>query len=357
MEPVRTNRFSSIPSATGGIARLACDRLRAAGKDLGPLVAAAGLTVEDIDDKARRIGVGAQIKVLELAAKELRDEYLGFHLASGFELGEIGLLYYVLASSDRLADALRNAARYSGVMNEGVRLRLSLQGSTEIALAYENVDRASDRHQIEFWLVALVRVCRAVTGNRLAPRLVKVRHARPGEHPEFRAFLGCDVQFAADADVIEFPLLFSTLPIVGADVHLNKLLLHYADQALGRAPSQRNTVRSRVEDVVTQLLPHGRANASEVARRLGTSRRSLSRALSAEGTTFSEILDQLRAALAERYIKEEELPISQVAWLLGYSEISSFTHAFGRWTGMSPSQFRSEGREPPQSRGEAPSRI
>ena len=82
---------------------------------------------------------------------------------------------------------------------------------------------------------------------------------------------------------------------------------------------------------------------SEIARRLGMSRRSLSRALAGEGTTFSEILDQLRAALAERYIREEELPISQIAWLLGYGEISSFTHAFARWTGVSPSQFRTQG--------------
>jgi len=343
MEPQQTRRFGSIPSATGGIARLACDRLRAAGKDLSTLLAAAGLTLEDIDDKTRRIEVSAQIKVLELAARELGDEYLGFRLATEFELGEIGLLYYVAASSERLAEALHDAERYSTIMNDGVRLRLSLQGATEIALSYENVDRQSDRHQIEFWLVALIRICRAVTGNRLAPRLVKLQHSRPGTPPEFRAFLGCDVEFAADADVIQFPLSYSSLPITGADIHLHKLLLNYADEALGRTSTQRDTTRSRVEDLVTKLLPHGRANVSEIARRLGMSRRSLSRALSAEGTTFSVILDQLRAALAERYIREEELPISQVAWLLGYGEISSFTHAFARWTGVPPSQFRNQG--------------
>ena len=246
MEPQQTRRFGSIPSATGGIARLACDRLRAAGKDLSTLLAAAGLTLEDIDDKTRRIEVSAQIKVLELAARELGDEYLGFRLATEFELGEIGLLYYVAASSERLAEALHDAERYSTIMNDGVRLRLSLQGATEIALSYENVDRQSDRHQIEFWLVALICICRAVTGNRLAPRLVKLQHSRPGTPPEFRAFLGCDVEFAADADVIQFPLSYSSLPIVGADSHLHKLLLNYADEALGRTSTQRDTARSRV---------------------------------------------------------------------------------------------------------------
>ena len=58
---------------------------------------------------------------------------------------------------------------------------------------------------------------------------------------------------------------------------------------------------------------------------------------------FGMILEELRAALARRYLKDRELPISEIAWLLGYREISSFTHAFKRWTGMNPRQFRSSG--------------
>ena len=72
------------------------------------------------------------------------------------------------------------------------------------------------------------------------------------------------------------------------------------------------------------------------------STRTLARKLNAEGVTFADILDQLRSALAQRYLSERELPISEISWLLGYSEVSSFTHAFKRWTGKTPRQFRSE---------------
>src|SRR4029077_6292586 len=102
------NGLSSIPSATGGIARLACDRLRDAGISLAPVISGAGLTTEDIQDHKRRLDASVQVRVLELAAKELQDDCFGFRLARHFELGEIGLLYYVMASSERLADALRN---------------------------------------------------------------------------------------------------------------------------------------------------------------------------------------------------------------------------------------------------------
>ena len=99
-------------------------------------------------------------------------------------------------------------------------------------------------------------------------------------------------------------------------------------------------VRSKVEDILSNQLPHGKATASEVARRLGMSSRTLSRKLGEEDTSFVEILDQLRAALAKRYLHDKTLPISEIAWLLGYREISSLTHAFKRWTGTSPGRAR-----------------
>ena len=325
----------------GGIARLACARLREQDKDVAAVLSKAGLSVEEASDPTIRLEVRSQIKILELAAKELGDEFLGFHLACNFDLREIGLVYYVIASSEPLADALRNCERYSRINNEGVRLSLGLDRATSIALDYVNVDRWSDRHHLEFWMVTLVRICRQVTGNRLAPRQLKVRHLRTDPPAEFTTFFGVDVEFGADADEIAFPPTAASLPIVGQDTYLNNLLRRYAEEALAHRPRQPESIRSEVEQIVPQLLPHGRATAPEVARRLGTSSRTLSRKLGDEGVTFAEILNELRLALAKRYLSDRELPVSEIAWLLGYREVSSLTHAFRRWTGMTPREFRS----------------
>ena len=88
--------FQSMPSATGGIARLACARMREAGRGMANVVSEAGLTVAEVKDPSLRLKVRTQIKLLELAARELQDEFLGFHLARNFDLREIGLLYYCL---------------------------------------------------------------------------------------------------------------------------------------------------------------------------------------------------------------------------------------------------------------------
>jgi AraC-like DNA-binding protein len=316
------------------------------GKDLAVVLSNAGLTVEEIADPANRLEVATQIKILELAAEELEDEFLGFNLGRSFDLREIGLVYYIMASSEQLADALRRAERYSGIVNEGVRLNFGLATNAAVALEYLNVDRHSDRHQIEFWLVTLLRICRQVTETRLAPLQLKMRHFRTGTPSEFKLFFGRDVEFAADSDEIVLSGSMVSLPIVRRDTHLNALLRQYAEEALANRQGQRASVRSEVERIIPQLLPHGRAGLSEVAGRLGMSSRTLSRRLREEGVAYTEILDELRLALAKRYLSDPALPVSEIAWLLGYRELSSFTHAFRKWGRMTPRQFRSLGGRP-----------
>jgi hypothetical protein len=122
-----------------------------------------------------------------------------------------------------------------------------------------------------------------------------------------------------NADEIWFPQPIALLPVVGRDERLNELLRRYAEEALARKPQERLTDRSRTEDVLSKLLPHGRATISEAGRRLGMSPRTLSRNLAEEGISFAEILDELRAALANAIfvIKSCPLPNRMAAWLSG----------------------------------------
>ena len=131
------------------------------------------------------------------------------------------------------------------------------------------------------------------------------------------------------------------MPVVSADPYLNKLLIRYFEEALARRPTNRGSFQTTVENAIVPLLPHGKVRVGEIARRLGVSQRSLARRLSFEGLTFSDVLDSLRTDLAERYLTEVDLSISQIAWLLGYQEVSALTHAFKRWTGTTPREARS----------------
>ena len=343
MRTPRTSPLHSVPGATGAISRLVCARLRAAGLELEPFLSAAGLNTRQMEDFHCRIDVRAQIKLLNIAADALNDDFLGFHLAREFEPREVGLVYYVIASSSTLAEAMSKAERYCRLVNEGIALRFKVNHSAVIALDSMDFDRQLDRHQMEFWAFGMVRICRLLTGMRIAPLRLRWMHLRDVVPDEVRSFLGCNIEFGANSDEIILPKATAVLPLVNADTHLNTLLTAYAEDALAHRASHAAHIRSRVERAIAPLLPHGKATVSEVARELGISQRKLARLLSAEGLTFSAILQQFRLDLAKAYITHRELSISQIAWLLGYGEVSAFTNAFRRWTGTTPREMRVAG--------------
>jgi AraC-like DNA-binding protein len=132
------------------------------------------------------------------------------------------------------------------------------------------------------------------------------------------------------------------MPVVSADPYLNKLLIKYCEEARSHREAGRHTCRVAVENAIAPLLPHGRARADEIARQLGMSLRTLERRLGSEGLTFTGILSELRVDLAKRYLLEEDLAISKIAWLLGYQDVGGFTHAFKRWTGKAPREARAQ---------------
>jgi AraC-like DNA-binding protein len=337
-----TRRLGALPTATGGIARLACARLEQAGIEVRPLLKKAGLTAAQIKDPDVRINVQHQITFLNLAAKALRDDLLGFHLAQQLDLREIGLLYYVLASSESLGEALRRAARYSSVVNEGISLTLLEGRDVAMTFDYVGVARHLDRHQIEFWMTIVTRLCRQLVGLRLAPLRVRLTHRSNSNTSEFAASLGEDIEFGARTDEVAFAAAAKDMLVVSADSYLNDLLNAIFEEALARRPKNRASFKLVVENAIAPLLPHGKARAAELARRLGMSQRTFSRRLALEGLTFSEALENVRRALVEQYLTDQGLSISQIAWLLGYQEVSAFTHAFKRWTGKTPKAARAE---------------
>lgn len=333
-------RAGAHPTASGALTRLAYARAKAAGIDVERRLRGARLSLRQIEDPGARLRVRDQINFLNLIASDLRDDFLGFHLALEPDLREIGWLYYVSASSQTLGEAMRRAARYGSIVNEGISLHYVDNGGLVATINYVGVSRHPDRHQIEFIMAILLRMCRQLTNLRLSPTRVKFVHRRDHICAEFIEFFGSELEFGAAVDQAIFEPSIGDVPIASADPFLNKLLIAYCEDALARRPDHRPSFRSSVENAMVPLLPHGKARSSEIARRLGLSQRTFARRLSFEGLTFFGVLEGLRRDLAERYLADKDLSISEIAWLLGYQEVSAFSHAFRRWTGRTPRQIR-----------------
>src|SRR5215813_6685227 len=197
---IDSRHLGTLPTATGEIARRAYARARQAKVELGPLLQQSGLTRQLIEDSDARINVRAQIKFLDLVANALRDNCLGFHLAESAELRELGLLYYVAASSETLGDVLQRAARYSSIANEGLSLKYRAGPDNTIEFRSIGVAPHLNRHQIEFFMTVLLRICRKLTRVRLVPSRLQLAHRRCEDCSELSTYFGKSMDSAAGVD-------------------------------------------------------------------------------------------------------------------------------------------------------------
>lgn len=352
-------RLNAIPSCEGLMTRLAYAHARKAGIDVAPILRRAGLSVHDVGDERVALKVPAQINALNLIAAALHDRLLGFHLAQTMDLRQAGFLYYLAASAATLGQALQRIARYSATFNEGIRLQTDIGETLRVGFAYAGVSRQSDRHQIEAWTTAIIRCCRQITGRELRPVALRLMHQRIPETSELDSFFGRTVEMGAERDEVAFAGEVARLPVVNADPYLSRLLIGVCEQVLAKRKARTGVLRADVENAIAALLPHGQARLENVAQRLGVTPRTLRRKLAIEGVTFAGVLEDLRLALARHYLAEHQLSISRIAWLLGYTEVSAFSHAFRRWTGRTPRADRSRGGRRPSGavRGRPPVRA
>jgi AraC-like DNA-binding protein len=337
--PAATTTPSSRQSA-GVLTRAAYHYAKSRGADVDTLLRLANVSREVIDDRTATVGSSNQIRFVQLVADALRDDLFGLHLAESLDFRELGLLYYVGASADSLGTALRRTERYIGLQNDGVRFKVSRGKTLSVRFHYIGVARHTDIHQIEASIALVIRILRYLTGRSLTPARVHLIHARASHKADLERLLDASVETGAAADEIEFPAESWDLPIVSADPYLHGLCVQACEQALARQNENVSPLKVQVENAIASLLPHGHATHDRVAAALGMSPRTLARRLSESGHSFAAILDGIRSALADRYLADRALSISQIAWLLGYAEVGTFTRAFQRRSGMTPSAAR-----------------
>ena len=248
-----------------------------------------------------------------------------------------GLLFYAASAAHNLGETLALFIRYARLVNESLRLALASHPEG-VALEFDfvGVSRQRVRQNTEFWIGTMIKASRQITGRHIRPIRVACPHVRNSDLREFERFYGCPVEFNAPTGQLVFSNKTLALPLLTRDPRLLETLRPFCEAAARARNTPVGSLRAAVEDEVQRQLPHGRVSAPTVAKVLALSVRSLSRRLSEEGTTFVEVVDQMRHSLALQYLKEPGFASAQIAWLLGYEGQTSFNHAFRRWTGHSP---------------------
>jgi len=325
----------------GVAARETLNYLDRRGIDAEPALIGAGISRRQLSQDDIGLPVASQYRFVELAAAEANDQVLGLHVAAEMDLRSIGILFYLTGSAPTVSEALENLARFSRTTNEALVVEIARQ-KDEVILTIRHLQEFDEPHRQFFELLALwfIRTLHNETNRDFTPSRVTFTHARNADLREVHRLLRCPVDFAQAVDSWVLPQRIMDLPIVSGDSQLLKILTAHADELLAERRSVTGLQSMVVANQLASLLPSGESRAAMVARQLGMSQRSLTRHLAEEGTAFAEILEQLRRRLASRYLADDRMSVQQIAWLLGYSEVGAFNHAYKRWTGTAPRRTR-----------------
>lgn len=337
-----------------------CAAVEASGHDARVLLARANVDAATVENVLARLPRETVFGFVEDAVRTTGDPDLGLHAAELMVRtpGMFGVLEYFTRSLPTVRSGLQIATRYARLLEDDALLELRMAAPVA-TLSYRHRARVdAPRAWNEMLVIAsclYVRRFVAVEGGTQSASVgIHFAHPRPSELDELRRLFECPLHFDADECAAEFRADLLDGPIRTADAALAGVLEPYANQLLESRPvvlegrEDEVGLVARVRAMLTEELEGGAPTADRIADRVAMSTRTLCRKLSAEGTSFQNVLDGLRHELATKYLRDASVPIADVAGRLGFSSTSAFHHAFRRWTGKAPSDLRPRSVPPPR---------
>jgi AraC-like DNA-binding protein len=300
------------------------------------LLAALDTAPAALDDPDRRVPYATILRAWELAAELSGDPDFGLHAGELAPLGTFDVLDYVTASCRTLGEAFEALARFQRILHDAVQITVEPAGEvTRVRHGVLGRPAGIPRHAAEGVLATWAVRARTLVGGPLRLLEVGFQHPRPERTAEHRRIFDCAVRFSAPRTEMVLLASVMDLPLRTADPALAAIMRRHASASLERLPAAAAT-STAVRQVLAAGMETGDVGLPRVARSMGVSPRTLQRALAAEGTTLAGILDELRREMAASHVAAGGLSLTEIAFLLGFSEVSAFHRAYRRWTGHAP---------------------
>ncbi len=328
--------FSTITSW----ARLIWEGLRTYGVDADAVFREVGLDPGALKDPGARYPLASMTRLWILARDRSGDPCFGLRAAEQWYPTTWHGLGYAWLASATLEEALRRLVRYSAVVSNAAEFQL-----TEAGGGFRLGMRAHRESGVEPGAVAIdavtanvVHMCRLTYGADFNPSRIELAHPGEGCRRHRREFFRCPIRYDADETAVEIERQVACKPLSTANADLahanERVIADYLAELRGGGVAMK--VRARLVD----CLSSGDATEKNVAESLHMSPRTLQRRLAEENTTYKKVLEETRRQLAKRFISDHGLTLNEITYLLGFSEISSFSRSFKRWTGMAPTVYR-----------------
>jgi len=317
------------------------------GIDANKLLKEAGLDLSTVSDPMARYPAHQGLAFWQTAVHEIGEELIGIDVALQFVPLNFNALSYALMASENLAQMYLRLARYAHIITDAADVRftmeagagrLSFMGDPRLLDAVDDMTRWSI---FDYALLAIVRGSRMLFGREFQPLEIRMQRQKPVNHAKLERVFRCvpiygceDNAIIVDLSTLEKPLSYANLEVVKASEDaMDRYRSHWSDPGLV----------DHLAAVLKELLPSGEPRQEDVAQRLDMTLRTLQRRLGEAGTCYRDVLNDTRHGLAAAYLRSQQYSVGEIAFLLGFSEVSAFTRAFRRWTGASPREWRNQG--------------
>ena len=332
-----------IPTGLATIGQIITCVFRKSGVDASQIFLRHGIDTAVFSNPDARIPISVWDGITRDAAAIIPEPSFGLLAAQCWHPSSLGALGYAWLTSSTLRTGLGRLVRYWRLLGEGssgdleetadgLRLVIDRHGSQPIR------DDVVEAVVVDFITSMVLGMCRMNAGESFRPHAVHLHRKQPVDTSPYLEFFGCEVKFGANGDF----MLFSRHDVESALPTANRQLAATMDRILVERLAQldKSNVVARCQSQLLEQLSSGAVTEESMASQLHMSRRTLQRKLAEADVTYKQLVDDTRRDLALRHLDDHSYSITDVTFLLGFSQQSAFTRAFKRWTGMSPSEYR-----------------
>ncbi|MCW8931830.1 MAG: AraC family transcriptional regulator [Gammaproteobacteria bacterium] len=307
--------------------------------DPRPIFENFGLHEKDLQDTSMRCHAYIEIALWHHAQNIIQEPCLG--LSAGRDTwhpSQLGTLGYAWLASSTLESAFHRLSRFQHLVTNAYEVDIDRTETLyKVSIRYSKQNPAFQARS-ESIISTLLCMSRMNFGNNLEAQGVSFVHSAPEKIDKYLNVFNCQPEFSASSDSITFSMEDIRKKLPSA----NHIFAEMMDQSIIKALNKLETdnIVSQVKSVVLEQLSCGKVTEEDISGHLNMSKRKLQLKLADENVRFKSLLDEIRSNLAKEYLIEQKLCLSEIAFLLGFSEVSSFSRAFKRWTGVSPGQYK-----------------
>jgi len=308
------------------------------GIDPEPLFAAENIKVRLPVDPSLRLPYEKVDRIRTRAVELCGDESFGIRSATVYQASQFGALGYAWQASLTLRKAFSRLERFIRIVNEKAVVLVEDIDDCMVVTLKLNVPSNCASARDDGALATVTQMCRLIFGDGFRLKAVNFRRSAPNDIKPYFEYFACQLNFDQSENRLFIPLSIADEMLLGGNSELALL----NDKVVTRRLAQidRNDVVTRVNSVLIEQLPNGNVSDDTVAAELHMTVRTLHRKLTEVNSNFRTLLVDMRRHLAEMYIQDSSLTLTEISLLLGFSEPSSFSRAFKSWTGLAPSVLR-----------------